>query len=115
MKWAGKDVPGPRRSAVSDTLQGRSGLEHLSLHLERHTLRLVGRSVVGHMDRPAARLDGAADRLVHPLLPARYLLPGPCLVESDHESVHCVLPHFNLSWRSAISEAFRHSKLARKS
>src|SRR6266850_1144640 len=92
MTWAGKVVPGPRKPDSSDTLQSRSGLEDLALHLRRHANGLEGRSVVRHMDRPAARLDGSTDRLIHALLPARHLLPGPCPVDTHHESIHCVPP-----------------------
>src|SRR6266850_45140 len=99
MTWAGKVVPGPRKPDSSDTLQSRSGLEDLALHLRRHANGLEGRSVVRHMDRPAARLDGSTDRLIHALLPARHLLPGPCPVDTHHESVHVFLLKFNVSRR----------------
>jgi len=77
---------------ASCALQTHGGFDHGSLRLQRHTLRLVGRSrIIRRVNRPAARLYGAADRMVHPLLPPGYMLRSTGPVESDHQSVHCVL------------------------
>src|SRR5438445_8277251 len=45
--------------------------------------------MVHHVNRSATRLDGAADRRVHPLLPPGYVLPRAGPLESDRQSVHC--------------------------
>src|SRR3989442_9017022 len=60
----------PRLGLLMDALQPLRRFHHFSLRPQSQTLCLVGRPRIIHgVNRPATRLDGAADRLVHPLLP----------------------------------------------
>jgi hypothetical protein len=50
--------------------------------------------MIRRVDRPAARLDGTTDRLIHLSLPPRDVFAGSGPVEFDDQLVHCAPPYF---------------------